>query len=98
MNTLFEYTDRLKKPYECFIFDTALYGLPVHPHWHYFMEIIYMIEGTAIMNCDEESHVALPGDLILFLPYQVHSIYSVSNQTVRYYVCKFDLGTLSSQL
>ena len=97
MNTLFEYTDRLKKPYECFIFDTALYGLPVHPHWHYFMEIIYMIEGTAIMNCDEESHVATPGDLILFLPYQVHSIYSVSNQTVRYYVCKFDLGTLRSE-
>ena len=60
MNTLFEYTDRLKKPYECFIFDTALYELPVHPHWHYFMEIIYMIEGTAIMNCDEESHVATP--------------------------------------
>ena len=86
MNTLFEYTDRLKKPYECFIYDTALYELPVHPHWHYFMEIIYMIEGTAIMNCDEESHVATPGDLILFLPYQVHSIYSVSNQTVRYYV------------
>jgi hypothetical protein len=27
MNTLFEYTDRLKKPYECFIFDTALYEL-----------------------------------------------------------------------
>ena len=97
MNTLFEYTDRLKKPYECFIFDTALYGLPVHPHWHYFMEIIYMIEGTAIMNCDEESHVVTPGDLILFLPYQVHSIYSVSNQTVRYYVCKFDLGTISSE-
>ncbi len=97
MNSLFEYTDRLKSPYECFIYDTAVYGLPVHPHWHYFMEIIYMIEGTAIMNCDETSHVAVPGDLILFLPYQVHAIYGVSNQTVRYYVFKFDLGTLSSE-
>lgn len=96
MNSLFEYSDRLRSPYECFVFDTAVDNFPIHPHWHYFMEIIYMIEGTAIMNCDEESFVTEPGDMVLFLPYQVHSIYGVSNQTLKYYVLKFDMGKLSS--
>ena len=51
MNSLFEYSDSLRTPYESFLFDTATANFPIHPHWHYFMEIIYMIEGTAIMNC-----------------------------------------------
>ena len=50
MNSLFEYSDSLRTPYESFLFDTATANFPIHPHWHYFMEIIYMIEGTAIMN------------------------------------------------
>lgn len=96
MNSLFEYADTLHAPYECFVFDTAVETFPIHPHWHYFMEIIYMIEGTAIMNCDEETYVTEAGDMVLFLPYQVHSIYGVSNQTLKYYVLKFDLGRLST--
>ena len=96
MNSLFEYSDCLQSPFECFLFDTAVENFPIHPHWHYFMEILYMIEGTAIMNCDEESYVTEPGDMVLFLPYQVHSIYGVSDQTLKYYVLKFDMGKLSS--
>ena len=96
MNSLFEYADSLNAPYECFVFDTAVETFPIHPHWHFFMEIVYMIEGTAIMNCDEESFVTEPGDMVLFLPYQVHSIYGVSCQTVKYYVLKFDMGKLGS--
>lgn len=95
MNSLFEYSDKLHAPYECFVFDTAVHNFPIGPHWHYFMEIIYMIEGTAIMNCDEESFVTEPGDMVLFLPYQVHSIYAVANRTLKYYVLKFDLGSLN---
>ena len=45
MNSLFEYSDSLQTPYECFLFDTAVENFPIHPHWHYFMEIIYMVEG-----------------------------------------------------
>ncbi len=95
MNSLFEYTDKLRAPFECFVFDTAVQNFPIHPHWHYFMEVIYMIEGTAIMNCDEETFVTEPGDMVLFLPYQVHSIYAVANMTLKYYVMKFDLGVLN---
>lgn len=96
MNSLFEYLDSLQTPYECFLFDTAVENFPIHPHWHYFMEIIYMVEGTAIMNCDDNTFVTEPGDMMLFLPYQVHAIYGVSNQTLKYYVLKFDMGKLSA--
>ncbi len=95
MNSLFEYTDKLNAPYECFVFDTSVEQFPVQPHWHYFMEIIYMIEGTAIMNCDEQSFVVEQGDMILFLPHQIHSIYAVANISLKYYVLKFDMGQLS---
>ena len=95
MNSLFEYSDRLNAPYECFIFEAGEQNIPVHAHWHYFMEIIYMIEGTATANCDSESYVLNKGDLILFLPHQIHSIYPVQGTSVSYYVLKFDVGQLA---
>ena len=34
MNSLFEYSDSLRTPYESFLFDTATANFPIHPHWH----------------------------------------------------------------
>lgn len=96
MNSLFEYTDKLNMPYECFVFTAGPDNFPIRSHWHYFMEIIYMIEGTVMMNCGDESFIAGESDMVLFLPHQVHSIYSVALMPVRYYVLKFDLGQLAS--
>ena len=98
MNSLFEYTDKLNSPYECFVFDTSAECFPIQPHWHYFMEIVYMIEGTAIMNCDEQSFVVEQGDMVLFLPHQIHSIYAVANISMKYYVLKFDVGQLAASI
>lgn len=96
MNALFEYTDKLNAPYECFVFDTSKENFPVQPHWHYFMELIYMIDGTALMNCDEQSFVAEQGDMVLFLPHRIHSIYAVTNMPMKYYVLKFDVGQFAA--
>lgn len=95
VNSLYEYSDRLNSPYECFLFDTQLYAFPVRPHWHYFMEILFMLEGTAMINCDQNTYVLEPGDIILFLPQQIHSIYSTTNIPLKYYVLKFDINQLS---
>lgn len=95
MYALFEYSDKLNAPYECFIFDADVENFPIQSHWHYFMEIIYMIEGTALMNCDQQAFVAEQGDMVLFLPHQVHSIYAASGMPLKYYVLKFDVGQLS---
>ena len=98
MNTLFEYTDKLNVPYECFVFDASAENFPIQLHWHYFMEIIYIIEGTAIMNCVDQSFVAEQGDMVLFLPHQVHSICAVASMSLKYYVLKFDVGQLASSV
>ena len=55
MNSLFEYSDRLNAPFECFLFDTRIHSFPIRSHWHYFVEILYMLEGTAIINCDDDT-------------------------------------------
>ena len=95
MNSLFEYSDRLNAPYECFICDTNVCGFPIRPHWHYFMEIIYMMEGTAMMTCENDTYVVEAGDMVLFLPQQIHSIYTTSNLPLQYYVLKFDINQLA---
>lgn len=96
MYYLFEQSDVLNTPVECFIFDTANEIFPIKPHWHYFMEIIYMLEGTAEMHADKETYIMNKGDMLLFHPQCVHSIYSLSNDDIKYAVLKFDINTLST--
>lgn len=94
MHNLFEESDSLNTPIECFIFDAAKEVFPVKPHYHYFMEIIYMLNGTAEMFADGQQFILKSGDVILFYPKTVHSIYSVNHSLPRYAVLKFDINTL----
>ena len=52
MQYLFEYTDTLNSPYEAFEVYSSMMVFPIRPHWHYFMEIIYMKSGTGLVECD----------------------------------------------
>lgn len=95
MNSLFEYTDSLNAPYECFYADSGEnISFPVRSHWHYFMEIIYTQEGKGVMSCDQSAFYTEPGDLVLFPPRTIHSIYTTTDVPLRYGVLKFDLGQL----
>lgn len=98
MNTLFEYTDKLNNPYECFIFDASKETFPVRPHWHYFAEIIYMVEGDAIVNCNDDNFIVGRDELFIFPPSSVHSIYTSAYGPLKYYVMKFDLGQLNGAI
>ncbi len=95
MHSLFEASDSLNMPFECFIFDTRVENFPVRPHWHYFMEMIYMIEGTAEMYDSGNRYILRSGDFILFHPKSIHSIFSVDNSPLRYAVLKYDLNQLN---
>ena len=91
MKPIFEYTDTLNQPYEAFLFDAQESSVfPILPHWHYFMEIIYMLEGNAYIEAGKENYVLEPGDLIAFYPQMPHGIYSTGQFPLRYYVLKFD--------
>ncbi|OPJ64463.1 AraC family transcriptional regulator [Clostridium oryzae] len=94
MDFLFEESNMLTSPYEAFLFDTKHNVFPIKAHWHYFMEIIFMLKGTAIINCNTEEYVLEPGDLILFHPQAVHSIFTASHESLKYDVLKFDANKL----
>lgn len=94
MNYLFEEINVLTSPYEAFSCDTNLGGFPIKAHWHYYMEIILILEGTAIINCNSEEYILEPGDLILFHPQAVHSIFTSSPEPLKYEVIKFDINNL----
>lgn len=104
MHYLFEYGDILNSPYECFIFDTAIHSFPIRQHWHYYMEILFILDGTALVSCGDKEYILHPGDMISLPSKELHAIYATSNERLRYYVLKFDLkrfhedGALSPQL
>ncbi|MBO5303647.1 MAG: helix-turn-helix transcriptional regulator [Lachnospiraceae bacterium] len=90
MNSLFEYGDILNSPVEAFLFDTDKHTFPVEAHWHYYIEILYMIEGTAHVTCNQENYILHPGEMIFLPPQAVHAIYGAKPQTLKYVVLKFD--------
>lgn len=95
MNCLFEESDLLNNPIECFNFSSESEYFPVRPHWHYFMEMIFMTEGTAEMREGNSVHLLSEGCMILFHPKAVHSIYSADGSPVRYMVLKFDINRMN---
>lgn len=92
MSGLYEKNDSLNMPIECIVFDAKRETFPVKPHWHYFAEFIYMLEGSAEMRCGERSFVLSEGEMIIFHPSAVHSIYPVNNILPVYAVLKFDIN------
>lgn len=98
MNILYEYTDKLNTPFECFMFDTKKEVFPIRPHWHYFMEILLIKEGTAFISCNNKSYYATKNDLIVFPPTCIHSIQAADGLPLKYYVCKFDLNQMNSSI
>ncbi len=95
MNYLYENHDILNAPYEAFLFDASREIFPVRAHWHYFVELIYIIEGIALVECDQKEYLACVGDMLFFYAGDVHAIYTASEMPLRYLVLKFDSNRLA---
>ncbi|WP_294500171.1 AraC family transcriptional regulator [uncultured Gemmiger sp.] len=96
MKPVFEYSDLLNAPYEAFLFDAETSGVfPVGSHWHYFMEILYMVEGHAYVEAGGCCYVLDPGDLMVFYAQVPHSIGVSGTFPLRYKVLKFDPARLN---
>ena len=94
MHYLFEQHDRPTVWYEAFLFDTTIDLLPIRAHWHYFMELIFMLKGSALVECEGQSYILNPGDFILFHPKTIHAISALTPTPLKYVVLKFDLHKL----
>lgn len=95
MNYLYENHDIMSAPFEAFLFDTTQEVFPVRLHWHYFAEIIYMMEGTALVECNHTEYYVSEGDLFIFHARDVHAIYATSHHPLKYLVLKFDANRLT---
>lgn len=95
MYYLFEESDSLNTPVECFEYDAAKNCFPVKQHWHYFVELIYMLDGSAEMYANGDKFLLSEGDMIVFHPKTVHSICAVDNVMPRYAVLKFDINRMT---
>lgn len=92
MNTLFEKSDCLNSPLEAFFFDSNHEYYPVKAHWHYFCEMLYILNGTGYVLCNKKEYAVKPGDFVFFHPQAVHAIYG--GNPIQYNVIKFDIGLL----
>lgn len=94
MQYLQEQSDAINSPYEAFTFDASKEDFPVRPHWHYYLEIILMKEGTAMFECNGNTTVLESGDMIIFFPTTIHSIYALTGFPIVYDVLKFNLSKI----
>ena len=90
MHSLFEKQDSLNEPVETFVFDTAKNPFPVKPHWHYFAEFLYILEGCAEVTCDDRTYTVSENELIILPPSSVHSIFSGEGGLKKFMGIKFD--------
>lgn len=63
---LFEYSDMLRSPIEAFAVapDT---GKVVSSHWHYFLELVYVQEGSVTVSCNDNTCLLKKEPLLYFL-------------------------------
>ena len=62
---LFEYSDMLRSPIEAFCCGTGYWEGPVSSHWHYFLELVYVQEGSVTVSCNDNTCLLKKGVFIL---------------------------------
>ncbi len=95
MDTLFEYRDILNSRYEVFLDSLDFDHKSVTPHWHYFMEIIYVISGSFEVTIDGKKSRVKEDGIVLFFPRSIHSMEKIENKPSKYFVIKFDINRLN---
>lgn len=95
MINLYEEADLLHNPFQCFYYHSNVYGFPVAPHWHYYMEIVYVVSGHVKMQAENEEYIMGPGEMILFHPKMIHAFYYANEQDVSLAVFKIDINSMT---
>jgi mannose-6-phosphate isomerase-like protein (cupin superfamily) len=58
-------------------------GSKAEPHFHNTHEWYYVIEGTGVVQIEEEARRVAPGDLVYITPNAHHTIYPTGNGKIR---------------
>ncbi len=87
---LFEYNDILNSPVEAFYCSNASLPLPVRSHWHYFVEMLYVEEGSINVSFNNLSYTLNAGEMIIIPPQTVHSVFQDTPSNYNYVCIKFN--------
>ena len=96
MYYLYEYSDILNKPYEAFVFDTTKNNFPIRPHFHHYLEMIYMLSGNIFLEANGKEYYLKEGDMFFIFSNQIHAMYPTSNQCAKYAVIKYNASKLTA--
>lgn len=81
-------------PFDCHVQKRQRGPILAHAHWHYYIEILYMIEGNARAVLGGEEYPFREGDMVLINGREVHAVFGEPEATTRYIVLKFDPALL----
>lgn len=95
MSSYLEQADLIRKPFECFYFDNETNGFPVPAHSHYYMELVLILEGSALIQSNGRAYTAKENDLIVIYPNAVHSYGEADGRRLRAAVFKLDISRLN---
>lgn len=90
MNQLYEYDDMLNSPVEAFYLSNDFFKLPVEAHWHYYIEVLYVLKGHISVISNDSTYNLGPKELIFLPPQSVHAVYGSNKESFCYGVLKFD--------
>ncbi len=96
MSRMFEYINPLTSPYEAFIENIKEDFFPIQMHWHYFVEMIYVLSGSIIVDVNNQTFTVFPNSLVIFHSKSLHGIYPNGQEYASYAVIKFDDHILTS--
>lgn len=94
MNHLYESTDIIKHPIECFEQNTDTGYFPVGPHWHYYTELIYVMEGKCRIILNNGEYLLNESEMIIIYPQTIHSFFAVDDKALKYAVIKINTNIL----
>ncbi len=95
MNYLYEYSDILNTPFEAFLFNTLENDFPVRPHFHHYMEMVYMVKGSMFATLDKKEYYLNEGEMLLFFSDTIHSMSASSVKEAVFSGIKFDAARLT---
>ncbi len=97
MYQLFEKGDILNTPIECFEFHAGQNAFPVRPHWHYFLELLLMVDGEALIRSEDQEYVLHPGEMALFHPKELHEISGHGDKPPVFLGIKLNVSSLTME-
>ena len=65
MNNLYEYIDPIASPYEAFLSDSTRDLLPIPAHWHYYVELLYVLKGEIEVSLDNVTSIGTGRKMVI---------------------------------